>query len=177
MKILYSLSIQLQETPYGSLFRSLDYGRRPRVNLNSFCNLIHNAIPKAVENGKFILIDEDLDQDGFSDTQVPTAVAPPTGFIPMLGLKKLKGPRLRVPNLNVPKLQARGGQKAPRVGSSINITPFVINEEHSSAEDMEKFKKGVQKMLHFVKVLGKIDQYLSERIRIVVDKLAKTFVE
>ncbi|CAB3219830.1 unnamed protein product [Arctia plantaginis] len=167
-----------RETPFGSLLRSSDYSRRPRVDIDSFCNLIHNAIPKAVENGKFILIDEDLDQDGFSDTQVPMAIAPPTGFIPMLGLKKLKGPRLQVPQLNVPKLHAHAGlHKAPRVGSSINITPLVINEEQSSAENMEKLKKGVQKMLHFVKVLGKIDQYLSERIRIVVDKVSKTFAE
>lgn len=49
--------------------------------------------------------------------------------------------------------------------------------EESSAERMEKFKKGVQKMLHVVKVLGQVDHYLTERTRIVVDKLSKTFAD
>lgn len=49
--------------------------------------------------------------------------------------------------------------------------------EDSSAERMERFKKGIQKMLHVVKVMGQIDQYLSERTRIIVDKLTKTFAE
>ncbi|XP_075984105.1 uncharacterized protein LOC142981854 [Anticarsia gemmatalis] len=164
-------------SPYNS-FRSSDQNRNAGLNVESFCSLIHNAIPKAVQDGKFILIEPDSDQEGFSDTQVPISIPPPKGFISSLGLSKLKIPKLRVPKLNVPTLQARvGPRKPPRIESTMRFAPSMIPEEDSSAERMEKLKKGVKKMLHFVKVLGQIDQYLSERIRIVVDKVSKTFAE
>ncbi|CAH0713946.1 unnamed protein product, partial [Brenthis ino] len=147
-----------------------------RFDVNSFCNLIHRAIPQAVKDGQFI-IEPDFDQDGQGDTTAPVAVAPPSSFIPKL-LPKLKPPRLRVPGLNVPKLKPsiHSSFRAPKVGSPMPF-PRLRYEEESSAERMEKFKKGVQHMLHFVKVLGKIDQYISERTRIVVDKLARTFAD
>lgn len=162
---------------YGS-YRSPEYNKNAGLDVNSFCSLLHNAIPKAVQDGKFLLLDPDPDLDGYSDTQVPIAIAPPRGFIPTLQLPTLKVPKLKIPQLKIPKLQASvGSHKAPRVGSSMTFKSVIVPEEDSSAEKMEKLKKGVQKMLHFVKVLGQIDHYLSERIRIVVDKVSKTFAE
>lgn len=160
--------------PYGSAFRSSDYNRNSRLNVDSFCSLIHNAFPKTVQDGKFILIEPD-DQTGYSDTQVPISIAPPAGFLPTI--PKLKIPKLRIPSLNVPMLKEHPGRfTPPRIGSPMSTAIMRIGED-SSAERMEKFKKGVQKMLHVVKVLGQIDQYLSERMRIIVDKLTKTFAE
>ena len=161
--------------PYGSAFRSSKYNRNSRLDVDSFCSLIHNAFPKAVQDGKFILIEPD-DQMGYSDTQVPISIAPPAGFLP--SIPKLKIPKLRIPSLNVPKLKEYHGPfTPPRIGSPMTSTAVMRIGEESSAERMEQFKKGVQKMLHFVKVLGQIDQYLSERTRIIVDKLTKTFAE
>ncbi|KAG7303512.1 hypothetical protein JYU34_012037 [Plutella xylostella] len=150
-------------------------------DVNSFCQLIHNSIPKAVKDGKFMIKEEsDMDQSGFADTLMPIAIAPPQGFpIPRLNLPRLRLPRLRVPRINVPRLlpQLEGPMAPPRLVSTMSIPRLREVEEETSAEKMEKFKKGVQKMLHVVKVLGQVDQYLSERTRIVVDKLSKTFAE
>lgn len=150
-----------------------------RHDVNSFCNLIQRAIPQAVKDGQFI-IEPDHDLDSHSDSIAPVAVAPPSSFIPKL-LPKIKPPRLSMPGLNVPKLKPsfHNSLRAPKIGSpmSFHRFPKLRYEEDSSAERMEKFKKGVQNMLHFVKVLGRIDQYISERTRIVVDKLTKTFAD
>ncbi|CAG9791621.1 unnamed protein product [Diatraea saccharalis] len=148
-------------------------------NVGSLCNLINSAIPKAVEDGRFILLEDRYDdQDGFGDTLLPISAAPPAGFIPKL--QKIKPPRLRIPKLKVPPLGLFPGTKGPRLppklGTGTIFTPRAVEEE-TSAERMEKFKKGVQKMLHIVKVLGQIDQYISERTRIIVDKLSKTFAD
>ncbi|KAG6461423.1 hypothetical protein O3G_MSEX012615 [Manduca sexta] len=148
-----------------------------RFDVNSFCNLIHSAIPKAVQDGKFILLDPDVDQIGYSDTQVPISVAPPEGFIPKLALTKWKRPKLKVPTMKVPRLRPQSDMLSlPRLGS-ISLPILGDPEEESSAEKMEKIKKGIQKLLHVVKVLGQVDQYLSERTRIVVDKISKTLAE
>ncbi|XP_039751894.1 uncharacterized protein LOC120627857 isoform X2 [Pararge aegeria] len=145
-----------------------------RFDINSFCNLIHRAIPEAIKDGKFVTLPE-ADQVGHSDTVAAVAVAPPRGFIPP-GLPKLRPSRLGTPRIDVPKLRPiLHGLKAPRIGPTMSFRQSRYEDEESSAERMEKFKKGVQKMLHVVKVIGKIDQYLSERTRIVVDKLTKTF--
>ncbi|XP_045454235.1 uncharacterized protein LOC123663608 [Melitaea cinxia] len=153
------------------LFRSSS-----RFDVDSFCNLIQNAIPQVVEDGK-IIVEPDLDQDGFSDTIAPVAIAPPSGFISKLPFQKLKPPRLRTPTLNAPKLKPlHGASRPPKIGSPMKFSKFRFEEE-SSAEKLEKFKKGVQNMLHFVKVLGKIDQYVSERMRIIVDQLSRTFAD
>ncbi|PZC83622.1 hypothetical protein B5X24_HaOG207605 [Helicoverpa armigera] len=167
-----------ERIPYNSAFRLSDYNRNSGLDVNSFCNLIHNAFPSSIQDGKFILIEPE-DQTGYSDTQVPIAIAPPAGFIPGLGIPKLKIPQLRLPALDIPKLKEHSGSryKPPRVGSPMISTSVMRVSEDSSAERMEKFKKGVQKMLRVVKVLGQIDQYLSERTRIIVDKLTKTFAE
>ncbi|CAH2093767.1 unnamed protein product [Euphydryas editha] len=162
---------QMSNSRSSELFRS-----NPRFDVDSFCNLIHNAIPQVVEDGKFV-VESDLDQEGFSDTMAPVAVAPPSGFIPKLPFPKLKPPRLRMPKLNVPKLKPyHGSLKPPKIGSPMSFSNLRFTEE-SSAEKLEKFKKGVQKMLYFVKVLSKIDQYVSERTRIIVDQLSRTFAD
>nr|XP_026488855.1 uncharacterized protein LOC113395485 [Vanessa tameamea] len=162
---------QISNSRSAELFRSNSH-----FDVDSFCNLIHNAIPQVVKDGK-IVVEQDLDQDGLGDSLAPVAIAPPSGFIPKLRFPKLKPPRLRTPMLNVPKLRPfQGALKPPKIGSPMSFRPLRY-EEQSSAERLEKFKKGVQKMLHFVKFLGKIDQYLSERTRIVIDKLTKTFVD
>lgn len=171
------VSFYFFQVPYGSAFRSSEYDRNSRFNVDSFCNLIHNAFPKAVQDGRFILIEPD-DQAGYSDTHVPMTIAPPTDFIQRLGIPKLKVPKLRIPSLTVPNLKEQPGPyNPPRIGSPSIVSSIMKPGEVSSAERMEKFKKGVQKMLHVVKVLGQIDQYLSERMRIIVDKLTKTFAE
>ena len=148
-------------------------------DVNSFCNLIQRAIPQAVKDGQFI-IEPDQDLDGQSDTAAPVVIAPPSSFIPKF-LPKKKPPRLSMPVLNVPKLKPilYNSLRAPKIGSPMPFhrLPKLRYEEESSAERMEKFKKGVQNMLHFVKVLGKIDQYISERTRIVVEKLSNTFAD
>ncbi|VVC90464.1 unnamed protein product [Leptidea sinapis] len=144
---------------------------------DSFCNLINNAVPKAVKDGKFVL-DTNDDQIGYSNAPVNEAVAPPSGFIPKLQFPKLKKPKLGVPKMSIPKLKPRGPIKAPRVGVAMPFAAMrkAIDEE-SSAERMERFKKGVQRMLRFVKVLEQFDEYISERTRIIIDKLSKTLAE
>ncbi|CAK1590490.1 unnamed protein product [Parnassius mnemosyne] len=148
-------------------------------DVDSFCSMIHRAIPKAVKNGRFVLIEPDYDQAGYADSQIPVAMSPPKGFVPRLGSHRLKVPKLKIPKISVPKLKPslREPISAPSVGAPMSFSLFKQDndKEASSAERMEMFKKGVQKMLHVVKVLGQIDQYLSERTRILVDKLAKTF--
>lgn len=121
-----------------------------------------------------------MDQTGYSDTLVPMSAPPPEGFIPKFSLPKFRVPKLRVPKINVPTLRAQEYSpfSVPKVGSSMYFSPLRSStEEESSAERTEKFKKGVQKMLHVVKVLGQLDQYLSERTRILIDKLSKTFAD
>lgn len=138
--------------------------------------MIQKAIPKAVKDGRFVLVNGDTDQAVLGNAYAPMSVAPPNGFIPKFS--KLKMPRLKVPRINVPTLAApERAYSAPRVGSPMTLSSYRDSEEESSAEKMERFKKGVQKMLHVVKVLGQIDQYLSERTRIIIDKLSKTFAE
>lgn len=159
--------------------RSSSFNRRPpdpsRFNVNSFCNLIHNAIPDAVKDGRFIIDD---DQTGFSDTQVSKSVAPPAGLIPKFSHPRFKTPKLKVPKIKVPVLKTQDEYSAPKIGRPMSFSSLRSSfEDESSAERMEVFKKGVQKMLHVVKVLGQIDQYLSERTRIVIDKLSKTFAD
>lgn len=146
-------------------------------SVSDFCSMIQKAIPKAVKDGRFVLVNSEPDQGGFGNTLAPMSVAPPNGFIPKL--PKLKAPKLKVPMLNVPNLGVPDRAfSAPRLGSPMAVASFrESDDEESSAEKMEKFKKSVQKMLHVVKVLGQIDQYLSERTRIIIDKLSKTFAE
>ncbi|XP_053617275.1 uncharacterized protein LOC128679218 isoform X2 [Plodia interpunctella] len=146
-----------------------------RFTVNSFCNLIHNSIPKAIHDGRVIFLE---DQDGFGNSHVPISMPPPEGFVPKLELPKFRVPKLKIPTMKVPTLKLHSDNlKAPRLGSAMKIPTFRYEEEDSSAERMEKFKKGVRKMLHVVKVLGQIDQYLSDRTRIIVDKLSKAFAE
>jgi hypothetical protein len=145
-------------------------------DIGSFCDLINHAIPKAVKDGRFILAEErSSDQETIGNSFVPISVPPPKGFIP--SLPTLKPPRLSIPKLNVPTLLSqKKSTLAPKVGSPMAFPKLRMNEE-SSAERIDKFKKGVQKMLHIVKVLGKVDKYISDRTRIIVDKLAKTLTE
>ncbi|XP_073948519.1 uncharacterized protein [Choristoneura fumiferana] len=165
----------------GSILKAKASDKKGKFDVESFCDLIHNAIPEAVKDGKFVVVDDaDMDQEGYGDTQVPIAIAPPSAFIPKLGLPKLKKPKLRIPTINVPKLSVPVNKPltAPRLGSTMSFRTYRDSyEEPSSAEKMEEFKKGVQKMLHFVKVLGQVDQYLTDRTRTVIDKLSKTFAE
>lgn len=157
--------------------RSTELSRsRTHFDISSFCDLIHRAIPETVEDGKFV-IPPDYDQVGYSDSEAPVAVAPPRGYIPP-GLPKFRPSRLGIPKIDVPKLTPTlHGHKPPKLGPAMTFRKLKYDEEESSAERMEKFKKGVQKMLNVVKVIGKIDQYLSERTRIIVDKLTKTFAD
>ncbi|XP_028036543.1 uncharacterized protein LOC114247720 [Bombyx mandarina] len=149
---------------------------KDRFDVDTFCDFIHSAIPKSVRNGKFISNEYEIDQYGFSDTQIPTAVAPPRGFVP--SIPKLKLPKLKVPVIKVPKLKSSYANISPPIIKTPVFLPTIREiDEESSAEKMEKFKKGIQKMLHVVKVLGQIDQYLSERTRIVIDKLSKTLAD
>ncbi|XP_041971444.1 uncharacterized protein LOC121727599 [Aricia agestis] len=157
--------------------RSAELRGNSRFDMDSFCSMIQRAIPKAIKNGKFIL--RDSDQAGAGDTQAPVAVLPPGGFIPkLMSLPRRNIAKLGVPKLPVPKLRPNNGKLPPKVGNPMTFASLRdSDEEQTSAERMEIFKKGVQKMLHFVKVLGQIDQYLSERTRIIVDKLSKTFAD
>ncbi|CAH2051830.1 unnamed protein product, partial [Iphiclides podalirius] len=168
-----------EEEDYLPIVRSSDeLFDSSRFDVNSFCSMINRAIPKAVEDGRFVLVEPGRDQIGYGDSQVPVAVSPPKGFVPRLGLHRLKSPKLGIPKISVPKLMpsTRGSKPAPSIGAPMSFVPFKHRAvEESSAERMEKFKKGVQKLLHVVKVLGQIDHYLSERSRILVDKLSKTF--
>ncbi|XP_026760159.2 uncharacterized protein LOC113519297 [Galleria mellonella] len=153
--------------------------RRDSLDVDSFCDLIHGAIPDAIRDGKIVLEDSESDQDSFENTHVPISLPPPKGFIPDIPLPKFKVPKLGIPKFKVPNLRTTldGPLSPPKVGSAMLFTRPKDYEEESSAERLEKFRKGVQKMLHVVKVLGEIDQYISERTRIVVDKLSKTFAE
>ncbi|XP_013141719.1 PREDICTED: uncharacterized protein LOC106105810 [Papilio polytes] len=147
-------------------------------DVDSFCAMIQRAIPKAVENGRFLPTPQDYDMTGYADSQAPVAITPPKGFIPNFGLNKLKISKLGIPKINVPKLKPITHKlgSAPSIGTPMKFKSLKVKiQEESSAERMEKFKKGVHKLLHVVKVLGQIDQYLSDRTRIVVDKLSKTF--
>ncbi|CAH1641261.1 unnamed protein product [Spodoptera littoralis] len=161
-----------ERVSYGSKYRTSDFKSNSHLDVNSFCNLIHNVFPKSIQGGKFLLIEPE-DQIGYSDTQVPISIAPPPDF--MENLRRI--PKLRIPGtFNEPRLKEwRGPFSPPRIGPS--ILPTSVMKVDSSAERMERFKKGVQKMLHVVRVLGQIDQYFSERMRIIVDKLTKTFGE
>ncbi|CAH4027914.1 uncharacterized protein LOC123709930 [Pieris brassicae] len=146
-------------------------------DMDSFCNLIQKAIPKAIEDGKFI-IEPNTDNDLIVDSNniISSAVSPPSGFIPRFSKPKIS--KLKIPRLNSPRLKPLAIGKAPKVGAPMKLTMLrKVLDEETSAERMERFKNGVQKMLHVVKVLGQIDQYLSERTRIVIDKLSKTFME
>ncbi|XP_052738820.1 uncharacterized protein LOC112055347 [Bicyclus anynana] len=166
----------LQDTLYTPISAEISRNS-PHFDINSFCDLIHRAIPEAVKDGKFVRAPND-DQVGYSDSLAPVVVAPPRGIIPS-GFPKFRPSRLGTPKFDVPKLRPlMQGLNAPKIGPAMTFktsSPRYYVEKESSAERMEKFKKGVQKMLHVVKVIGKIDQYLSERTRIVVDKLTKTF--
>lgn len=145
----------------------------------NFCNLIHSVLPKAIKNGRFVLIEPDEDQIVLGDTLTPVSIAPPNELFQRTGVHRFKSPKLRIPKINVPTLHPRNiSPIAPRIAGleqNSKIPTPTYSEEESSAEKLEIFKKGVQKLLQFVKVLGKIDQYLSERTRIIVDKLSKTF--
>ncbi|XP_026333118.1 uncharacterized protein LOC113240111 [Hyposmocoma kahamanoa] len=165
------------DAPYNSIYKPRSHqNSNNQYRSDSFCSLIHNSIPEAVKDGKFLLI-RDPDQSSFGNEPISISVLPPKGFIPKFG-PKFKIPKVRVPKLKVPRLKTFEGPLAPRVGSPMRFgSQRDSADEESSAERMERFKKGVQKMLHVVKVLGQIDQYLSERTRIIVDKLAKTFSE
>lgn len=165
-----------QDAGSKSHFKSIGIFDDDRFDVNSFCRLIHNALPRAVKDGKFILIEPEMDQSALGDTPNSVAVPPPAGFaIPRL-LPRL---RLRIPKIKVPKLRSMSrGPSAPRLRSSVVVPRYKDSvEEDSSAERMKRFKKGVQKLLRVVKVLGQVDQYLSERTRIVVEKLSKTFAD
>ncbi|CAG5024553.1 unnamed protein product [Parnassius apollo] len=126
-------------------------------DVDSFCSMIHRAIPKAVKDGRFVLIEPEYDQAVYADSQVPVAMSPPRGFVPRLATHGLKAPKLRIPKISVPKLKPslRVPISAPSVGAPMSFTVFKQGnaEEESSAERMEMFKKGVQKMLHVVKKL------------------------
>ncbi|XP_068623860.1 uncharacterized protein [Battus philenor] len=167
------------EEDYQPMFRSssTELLGTSYFDVDSFCAMIQRAIPKAVIDGRFVPVEPEYDQSVYADSQAPLAIAPPKGFVPRLGLHKLKTPKLGIPKITVPKLKPlHKPSKAPLVGSPMAIASFKVNvDEETSAEKMEKFKKGVQKLLHVVKVLGQIDRYLSDRTRIVVDKLSKTF--
>uniref|UniRef100_A0A2H1V668 SFRICE_002730 n=1 Tax=Spodoptera frugiperda TaxID=7108 RepID=A0A2H1V668_SPOFR len=156
-----------ERVSYGSKYRSSDYEGNSHLDVDSFCNLIHDVFPKSIQGGKFLLIEPE-DQIGYSDTQVPISIAPPPDF--MANLRRI--PKLRIPTFNGPRLEERPGPFSPP-----RMLPTSVMRIDSSAERMERFKKGVQKMLHVVKVLGQIDHYFSERMRIIVDKLTKTFGE
>ncbi|XP_063628640.1 uncharacterized protein LOC134800094 [Cydia splendana] len=164
-----------------SISRSKLAQNKGTFDVNSFCDLIHNAIPKAVQDGRFIVADQDdMDQEGYGDTQSPIAIAPPKGYIPKLGLSRINRPKLRIPAIKVPRLDLALNKpiKPPVLGSPMIFKTYRDSyEEPTSAEKMEQFKKGVQKMLHFVKILGQVDQYLTERTKIVIEKLSKTFAE
>ncbi|XP_059053447.1 uncharacterized protein LOC131847804 [Achroia grisella] len=157
--------------------KSFTNNYRDSLDVDSFCNFIHRSIPKAIRDGKVVLVDPDSDQDSFGNTHVPISLPPPQGFIPDIPLPKFKVPKLSIPKITVPNLRniLDGPMSPPTVGATNLFSRANDYEEESSAERMEKFKKGVQKMLHVVKVLGQIDNYISERTRIVVDKLSKTF--
>ncbi|KAM3959535.1 LOW QUALITY PROTEIN: uncharacterized protein ACR2FA_006468 [Aphomia sociella] len=165
-----------KESFHGFNLRSFTKGYQDSLDVDSFCNLIHSAIPKAIRDGKVILVESE-DQDGFGNSHVPISLPPPQGFIPDIPLPKFKVPKLGSPKIEVPNLRKLLDRpfSPPRVGSAMSFSRRNDYDEESSAERMEK--KGVQKMLHVVKVLGQIDQYLSERTRIVVDKLSKTFAD
>ncbi|XP_063541244.1 uncharacterized protein LOC134750082 isoform X2 [Cydia strobilella] len=167
-----------------SILRSISrtaHKNKGTFDVNSFCDLIHNAIPKAVQDGRFVVADQDdMDQEGYGDTQSPIAIAPPKGYIPKLGMSRINKPKLRIPAIKVPRLHVALHKpiKPPVLGSSMIFKTYRDSyEEPTSAEKMEQFKKGVQKMLHFVKILGQVDQYLTERTKIVIEKLSKTFAE
>ncbi|XP_049879662.1 uncharacterized protein LOC126376380 [Pectinophora gossypiella] len=178
----YEVDYQMDDVPPG-VFRS-----RPRDNSRTeeqtLCSVIQNILPKSANDGKFVLIGPD-DQASATDNHIPISIPPPKGFYPKLDprlkIPKLKVPKIKVPKFKVPTLKSVGSASAPRLGAPMNFPSLykarVRDEEESSAERMEKFKKGVQKMLHVVKVLGQIDQYLSERTRIIVDILSKTITE
>ncbi|CAH2986143.1 unnamed protein product [Chilo suppressalis] len=178
MRVTIDCSADKRDTPavsYGPNLRAKNV--HSDLDMRSFCSLINSAIPKAVEDGRFILLEDRDDQEGFGDTLFPISVAPPAGFIPKL--PNLRPPRLRIPKLKVPTLSFHEKTLlTPKLGSFRSPKVFAARaspDEETSAERMEKFKKGVQKLLHVVKVLSKVDQYLSERTRIIVDKLSKTF--
>ncbi|XP_047999257.1 uncharacterized protein LOC125236480 isoform X2 [Leguminivora glycinivorella] len=164
-----------------SISRTKAAQNKGTFDVSSFCDLIHNAIPKAVQDGRFVVADQDdMDQEGYGDTQSPISIAPPKGYIPKLGLSRINKPKLRIPAIKVPRLDHALNKplKPPVLGSSMIFKTYRDSyEEPTSAEKMEQFKKGVQKMLHFVKILGQVDQYLTERTKIVIDKLSKTFAE
>ncbi|XP_047511823.1 uncharacterized protein LOC125054141 [Pieris napi] len=146
------------------------------LDMDSFCNLIQKAIPKAIEDGKFIIEPNTDDLTVDSNNIISSAVSPPSGFIPRFSKPKVS--KLKIPRLNSPRLKPLEIGKAPKVGAPMKLSMLrKVLDEETSAERMERFKNGVQKMLHVVKVLGQIDQYLSERTRIVIDKLSKTFME
>ncbi|KAJ0172971.1 hypothetical protein K1T71_011147 [Dendrolimus kikuchii] len=176
IRVTIDCSDEKPSRPWVSKSRQFEQ-RQGNMNMNSFCNLIHSALPKAVKNGRFILIEPDQDQTGLGDTISPIAIAPPKEFLTRTGIHRFKQPKLKIPRINVPTLRPRDmSPLAPRIASPMYVpSSRYSEEEESSVERMEIFKKGVQKLLHFVKVLGKIDQYLSERTRIIIEKLSKTF--
>lgn len=163
------------------------YDSDKHFDVDSFCGLLLRAIPRAIKNGKFIRL-EDRDQDLIvdSDNHVPISVPAPRRFFETNPSNhkwerpRNRTPKLKIPTIDVPKLKSANVPRlaAPRIANSV-IMPIYrgSHEDDSSAERMERFKKGVQRLLHVVKVLGQVDQYLSERTRIVVDKLSKTFAE
>ncbi|CAK1541510.1 unnamed protein product [Leptosia nina] len=147
-------------------------------DIDSFCDLINNVVPKGIKDGKFVLPESRSDEDliGNSNAPIGAALAPPSGFIPKFSSKPKI--RLKTPKINTPKLIPHANIRAPKLSAPMSFPSLrKVLHEDSSAERMERFKSGVQKMLHVVKVLGQIDQYLSERTRIVIDKLSRTFMD
>ncbi|KAL4712359.1 hypothetical protein ACJJTC_001520 [Scirpophaga incertulas] len=140
----------------------------------SLCDTIDHSIPKAIENGHFIL-EQEFDLDAEGNSLIPISVSPPNGFIPPL--PKLRSSILHVPRMKVPKLRALDKSlNAPKVGNHI-FSKYRADEEESSAERMERVKSMVERMLHLVKLLDKVDRYLSDRTRIIIDKLSKTLAD
>ncbi|KAJ2942972.1 hypothetical protein O0L34_g15162 [Tuta absoluta] len=176
LKLTIDCGSQESDHPRQPSYRTKSANSPNQVDVDSICTILHRALPKSVNDGKFILIGESTDQSHASNDLTPITITPQRGF---------KKPRIKVPNFKdfkVPRLKPPSSTRklfAPRVGAPMLFPSLRARqrEETSSAERMEVFKKGVHKMLHVVKVLGQIDQYLSERTRSVIDILSKTFAE
>ncbi|KAI5632209.1 hypothetical protein NE865_15080 [Phthorimaea operculella] len=178
LKLTIDCGSQESDYPRRSSYRSKSANVPNQVDVDSICTIIHRALPKSVNDGKFILIGESTDQSHASNDIAPVTILPPKGF---------KQPRIKVPNFKVPRLKPPSTTRklfAPRVGAPMLFPSLRARqrEETSSAERMEVFKKGVHKMLHVVKVLGKIDQYfpcekgvvkVGSYFQLVTSKIAK----
>ncbi|GBP54619.1 hypothetical protein EVAR_35881_1 [Eumeta japonica] len=158
-------------------------------SFKEFCRAVLKTLPRPEEDGKVsgrvAFTNAVQDQQEAGTDEIIISTLPSRDFlirkiqVDNKGLPRLRTPIVKRPKIKVPKLEESLQSPEFLPATVVDERPYakfkdrMLKDEASQTERMENFKKGLQKMLHIVKVLGEIDHYLSDRTRIVIDKILK----